>query len=134
VAEKRSVAEDIYRFDAHIYPLVGAVPLRQFTIEHAESVMRALPEDRSPATRRHVAQLMSRVLKLAVYPGPSSSSLLSRVGSYQSPARRKPWPGSIQRKSSPSSRTAPCRFCTGCSTASCPGRAAQWGGGIPHLE
>jgi integrase len=68
VALKRSVAEDVYRLRAHFYPVVGDIPLRSFTLGHAEMVMRSLPEGRTPGTRRHVAQLVSRVLKLAVYP------------------------------------------------------------------
>lgn len=68
VREKASVSDDIYRLKAHVFPLVGDVPIREFNTEHAELVMRALPEDRSAGTRRQVAQLLSRVLRLAVYP------------------------------------------------------------------
>jgi integrase len=68
VAEKRSVSDDVYRLNAHVLPLVGDVPLQEFTSDHAESVMRSLPEERSAGTRRHVAQLLSRILRLAVYP------------------------------------------------------------------
>ena len=74
VALKRSVAEDVYRLRAHIYPIVGNVPLHSFSLGHAELVMRSLPEGRAPGTRRHVAQLVGRVLKLAVYP----ASILQR--------------------------------------------------------
>jgi integrase len=38
------------------------------SIEDAELVMRKLPAELSPATRRHVAQLMHRLLAMAVYP------------------------------------------------------------------
>jgi integrase len=38
------------------------------TRAHAEEVMRKIPASTSRATRRHVAQLMGRVLNLAVYP------------------------------------------------------------------
>jgi integrase len=68
VPEKRSVSDDIYRLKAHIYPLVGSVPLRHFTMQHAEIVMASLSDKLSAASRRHVAQLLVRVLKLAVYP------------------------------------------------------------------
>jgi len=44
------------------------VPITSFSINHTEAVMRALPEGRAPATRRQVAQLLHRVLCLAVFP------------------------------------------------------------------
>ena len=48
---------------------IGDVPLKAFTIDEAERAMRALPERATaPATRRGYAQLISRVLALAVYP------------------------------------------------------------------
>jgi integrase len=65
---KRSVSDDIYRLKSHVYPIVGSVLIREFTSEHAELVMRSLPKGLSAASRRHVAQLIRRVLKLAVYP------------------------------------------------------------------
>lgn len=68
VREKRSVSDDIYRLKAHIYPMVGSVPLREFTTQHAELVMASLSDKLASGTRRQVAQLIVRVLKLAVYP------------------------------------------------------------------
>ena len=48
---------------------LGDVPIDSFTIEHAEHAMRHLPDVASrPATRRHYAQIIHRVLALAVYP------------------------------------------------------------------
>ena len=48
---------------------VGDVPIDEFTLDHAEAAMRQLPEAaRRPATRRQYAQLIHRVLALAVYP------------------------------------------------------------------
>jgi integrase len=48
---------------------LGGVPLDRFRIDHAEAAMRALPaEAKRPATRRAYAQLIHRVLGLAVYP------------------------------------------------------------------
>ncbi len=48
---------------------VGDVALTAFTVDHAEKAMRALPaRATAPATRRQYAQLISRVLALAVYP------------------------------------------------------------------
>jgi integrase len=48
---------------------LGDVPVDRFTLEHAEAAMRKLPERaKRPGTRRHYAQLIARVLSLAVYP------------------------------------------------------------------
>jgi integrase len=43
------------------------VPLRAFTREHADGIIAKLPSALKKATRRHVAQLVSRVLRLAVF-------------------------------------------------------------------
>ena len=45
-------------------PIVGDVPLKAFTLDHAEEVMRRPPK----RSRRHVAAVLMRVLALAVYP------------------------------------------------------------------
>ena len=68
VRRKRSVGDDKYRLAAHVLPHVGSVPVASFTIEHAEGVMAELDPELSTASRRHVAQLMSRVMAMAVYP------------------------------------------------------------------
>ncbi len=48
---------------------LGDIPLSRFTFDHAESAKRQFPKAaRRPATRRHYAQVLSRVLTLAVYP------------------------------------------------------------------
>lgn len=48
---------------------LGSVPVLRFKLDHAEQAMRQLPESaKRPATRRHYAQVMRRVLELAVYP------------------------------------------------------------------
>lgn len=68
VGTKKTVDDDISRLSV-LYQTVGDVPIATFTIEDAERAMRALPERcREPATRRHYAQLLHRVLKLATYP------------------------------------------------------------------
>jgi integrase len=66
---------------------LGAVPIQDFTLEHAEAAMRQLPETtKRPATRRHYAQVISRVLGLAVYPlrlipaSPLPRGFLPKVG------------------------------------------------------
>lgn len=48
---------------------LGDVRLDFFTLDHADAVMRSLPKEaRRPATRRAYAQIIHRVLALAVYP------------------------------------------------------------------
>ena len=68
VPEKRSAKTDEGRLEAHVYPIVEDTLIEAFTLEHAQSVMRAIPEERSAATRRHVAQLLHRLLGFAVFP------------------------------------------------------------------
>jgi hypothetical protein len=65
---RRSAGDDIERFKKHVFPVVGDVGLKSFTVAHAEAVLRAMPGSLFPATRRQVAQLLHRVLTLAVYP------------------------------------------------------------------
>ncbi|WP_437965147.1 tyrosine-type recombinase/integrase [Sorangium sp. So ce260] len=67
VRTKRSVEQDVYRLDRHVYPMAGRVPVAAFTLDDAERVMRALPP-MSPASRRHVAQLLHRLMAMAVFP------------------------------------------------------------------
>jgi integrase len=92
VARKESADDDIYRLKAHIYPIVGTVRIREFRAQHAELVMGSLPE-LAAGSRRHVAQLVSRVLKLAVYPArliersPVPSGFLPKLG----PNRAQAW-------------------------------------------
>jgi hypothetical protein len=50
-----------------VYPRVENVPLASFTREHADGVMAKLPATMKRATRRQVAQLVNRVLRLAVF-------------------------------------------------------------------
>ncbi len=68
VKKKKSASDDRWRFERHIFPTVGGVPLPDFRLEHAELVMQRLPKALSAASRRHVAQLVHRVLAMAVYP------------------------------------------------------------------
>jgi integrase len=50
------------------YKSIGDVSLTHFTVDDAERAMAELPDGRSPATRRHYAQLISKLLRLAEYP------------------------------------------------------------------
>ena len=90
---KKSADDDAERLALHIYPVVGDVPIGDFTIDNAEAVMRAIPEGRAKATRRHVAQLLHRLLGIAVFPlrlrasNPLPKGFLPNVG----PAKAKAW-------------------------------------------
>jgi len=68
IRSKRSAGDDISRLEAHVYPVIGALPVSAITLEHCEAVMAGLPKGHSPDTRRHVGQALSRLLKMAVYP------------------------------------------------------------------
>ncbi|XXZ19073.1 hypothetical protein WME92_33015 [Sorangium sp. So ce307] len=69
VKPKRSVEQDVHRLDRHVDPIAGRVPVpvASFTLADAERVMRALPSI-SPASRRHIAQLLHRMMAKAVFP------------------------------------------------------------------
>lgn len=59
-------ADNIFRLNKHVLPLLRDVPMPAFTLAHAE---RVLSQPTLPAgSRRHVAQLITRICSLAVYP------------------------------------------------------------------
>lgn len=64
---KSSADKDEGRLDL-LYETIGGVRLEAFTLEDAERAMSKLDAALSSATRRHYAQLISKVLRLAVYP------------------------------------------------------------------
>jgi integrase len=66
VKAKRSVESDGHRLK-HILPIVEDVEIAAFDLEHADKVMASLPP-MSVASRRHVAQVIHRVVALAVFP------------------------------------------------------------------
>jgi hypothetical protein len=69
IEEKASVEDDIERLEKYVYPHVGDAALAAFTRENADAVMAKLPPMLRRGTRRHVAQLVNRVLRLAVFAG-----------------------------------------------------------------
>ncbi len=73
---KASVQDDIERLKKHVYPHVEDVPLAAFTRAHADGVMAKLPATLKRGTRRQVAQLVNRVLRLAVFAGEITASPL----------------------------------------------------------
>lgn len=68
VKEKRSADDDRERLRRYVYPVVGEVLLKDFTLRHADAVMSSLPPSLNPTTRRHCGQVMARLVKLAAYP------------------------------------------------------------------
>lgn len=75
VPTKVTTKDDVSRLRKYVLPCIGSEPLASFEGDHAldlvERVTAALPSGKaalSPATRRHVLQLVHRVLTLAVYP------------------------------------------------------------------
>jgi integrase len=67
VKAKRSAQDDVYRLQ-RLEPVIGDVLLTRFTLDDAERAMQSLPADLAPASRRQYAQLMHRVLSMAVFP------------------------------------------------------------------
>jgi integrase len=68
VKRKGTAEDDAGRLRKHVYGIVGHVALQDFRLEHAQAVMAALSKKLSATSRRHVAQLIRRVLELAVFP------------------------------------------------------------------
>lgn len=64
----KQAAGDIGILTKYVNPLIGHIPVKAFTLEHADSVMRVLPSTIGGARRRHVAQVIHRVIALAVFP------------------------------------------------------------------
>jgi integrase len=65
---KKNSRDDVGTFAMHVLPHVGDVPLAAFRLEDAELVMGQVPSTLSKARRRAIAQLMNRLLNIAVYP------------------------------------------------------------------
>jgi integrase len=68
VRAKRWAGRDEELLRLYVHPHVVDVRVDAFTLEHAEYVMANLP-DNIARSRRQVAQVMSRLMNLAVYPG-----------------------------------------------------------------
>jgi hypothetical protein len=74
-------------------PSQAISPFMPSRVDDAEAVMRVLPSKLSRASRRHYAQLMHRILALAVFPlrlipaNPLSKGFLPKIG----PGKAKGW-------------------------------------------
>ncbi len=93
VRAKASADHDVGRLERYVYPIAQDIPIADFTLDDAEAVMRTIPAERSPATRRHVAQILHRLLSIAVFPlrlrasNPLPRGFMPKVG----PAKAKGW-------------------------------------------
>jgi integrase len=66
VKNKKRSSDDKGRLEKWVYPVLEDVPLPDVTLDHYDAILRAVTG--SDATRRHVGQVIRRVLQLAVYP------------------------------------------------------------------
>jgi len=86
VPHKTSSDDDKYRLNKHIYPHIKDIPIKEFRLEHAQLVMQKLPTTLSASSRRQVAQLLRRMLAMAVFPlrlidqNPIPPGFLPKVG------------------------------------------------------
>lgn len=68
VKVKRSNSNDRGRLKNYVLPTLRDVPMTRFALDHAEEVMRKLPAGFAPTSRRQVAQVINRIVRMAVYP------------------------------------------------------------------
>ncbi len=54
-----------FQAEAYVFPIIGQVPVTELTRSKCSVVMQKLPARLSPSSRRHVAQIVARVLHLA---------------------------------------------------------------------
>lgn len=66
--KKKKSRDDEARLRLYINPVIGDFPITSVTLEHAQMVMRRLPPELKKATRRQVAQVMYRLLRMAAFP------------------------------------------------------------------
>jgi hypothetical protein len=68
VLRKDTSDDDARHLKLHINPILADIRLDEVTLDDADRVMASLPARLSPSSRRHVGQVIRRVLALAVYP------------------------------------------------------------------
>lgn len=84
--EASSAKRDAGILKRYVVPEIGSLPLAAVDLGHVESVMATVPAKRATASRRHVAQVMHRLLGFAVYPAkllatnPIPDGFLPRLG------------------------------------------------------
>lgn len=68
VGKKRTAIDDAWRLEKSVYGIIGDMPLTSITLDDAERVMQKLPKHMAGASRRQIAQVIHRVMSLAVFP------------------------------------------------------------------
>ena len=71
-------SNNIVQLEAYVYPTLGSCRLADVRRRHCDAVLRTLPEHLGPSSRKHVAQLVHRVLNLAALADYIQSSPLPR--------------------------------------------------------
>src|SRR5262249_26501089 len=66
---KKTAGQDLGRLRKWVFPMLEHVPLKDVTLAMARDVLKAIPPTKSRATRKHVGQAISKVMKLALNPG-----------------------------------------------------------------
>lgn len=66
VQAKRSVADDINRFNKHIFPAIGHVPIKNVTRDLAMQMIYDLPKTLSTQTVLNIGNLLSRIMHISV--------------------------------------------------------------------
>ncbi len=59
--------DDKERLAKYVFPALGDLPIKSITRAQCDAVLAKLPSILRPATRRHVAQVINRVFRLAVF-------------------------------------------------------------------
>ncbi|MFO0593584.1 MAG: tyrosine-type recombinase/integrase [Polyangiaceae bacterium] len=68
VKPRQNAADLLIQLRAHVFKVIGHIPMSGFKLEHAQEAMRHLPDSYSTGTRRIVALLIHRIVGLSVFP------------------------------------------------------------------
>lgn len=68
VEKKATSDNDAQRLEKYVYPHVGHVRMKRFADTHAELVLEHIPKTLAPKTRKQIAQVLQRVIHLAINP------------------------------------------------------------------
>ncbi len=69
---------NVTQLEAYVYATLGTLPVAEVRREHCDRVLRVLPAHLEQNSRRHVAQLVNRVLNLAAFAGYATHNPLPR--------------------------------------------------------
>lgn len=68
VKAKRTADEDVARLERYVFPVLKDIPIDRVTLEMCQEVMRRAPADLAVPTRRNIAGMMVRVMRMAAFP------------------------------------------------------------------